>query len=77
MRRGIFLLLTAWRKLASGSRCDVNGDGGTNVADVQNLINQVLGLIPAVADLNRDGSVNVADVQILINVVLGGSTCPN
>ena len=53
------------------SKCDVNQDGTTNVADVQLIINQALGVIPAVNDLNGDGVVNVADVQIVINAALG------
>jgi hypothetical protein len=53
------------------SSCDINGDGVVNVVDVQLIINQALGIIPAVSDLNHDGVVNVADVQIVINAALG------
>jgi hypothetical protein len=55
------------------SACDVNGGGTTNVADVQRLIDEALGTLPAVNDLNRDLVVNVADVQVLIDAVFGGS----
>jgi len=55
--------------------CDINGDGSTNVLDLQLLIDEVLGVMPAVHDLNHDGAVNVADVQKLINAVLGMG-CP-
>jgi hypothetical protein len=51
--------------------CDLNGDGSVNVADVQLMINQALGTVPAANDLNHDGSVNVADVQKEINAALG------
>ena len=51
--------------------CDINGNGSVNVADVQLVINEVLGVSPAVHDLNHDGHVNVADVQIVINAALG------
>jgi hypothetical protein len=51
--------------------CDINIDGNTNVADVQLVINEALGVIPSVHDLNHDGSVNVADVQKVINAALG------
>jgi hypothetical protein len=51
--------------------CDINLDGTANVADVQLIINEALGVIPAVHDLNSDGAVNVADVQIVINAALG------
>jgi len=42
-----------------------------NVADVQLIIDQALGVIPAVNDLNGDNVVNVADVQIVIDAALG------
>src|ERR1035441_2791085 len=53
------------------SSCDVNRDGITNVADVQDIINQALGLSPAAAsDLNGDGVVNAVDIQFVINASL-------
>ena len=51
--------------------CDINSDGTVNVADVQLIINEALGVVPAVHDLNHDGAVNVADVQKVINAALG------
>ncbi len=51
--------------------CDINGDGNTNVSDIQLVINEALGVVPATHDLNGDGVVNVVDVQIVINAVLG------
>jgi len=51
--------------------CDLNGDGVVNVTDVQLIINEALGIIPAVNDLNHDGVVNVATVQKEINAALG------
>ena len=51
--------------------CDLNGDGQVNVADVQVIINEALGVIAAVHDLNHDGVVNVGDVQKEINAALG------
>jgi hypothetical protein len=51
--------------------CDINGDGSVSVSDVQLVINEVLGVSPAVHDLNHDGRITVADVQIVINAVLG------
>jgi uncharacterized repeat protein (TIGR03803 family) len=53
------------------SPCDLKQNGNINVADVQLVINEALGVAPAVNDLNEDGSVNVADVQIEINAALG------
>jgi hypothetical protein len=40
------------------------------VTDVQLVINQALGVTPAVDDLNGDGVVNVPDVQIEIDAVM-------
>jgi len=48
---------------------DINGDGVTNVVDVQLMINEALGGTKAVNDLNADGAVNVVDVQIVIDAV--------
>ena len=55
----------------SAAICDINGDGTTNVADAQLIINEALGVVPAFHDLNGDGAVNVADVQKVINAALG------
>ena len=54
--------------------CDPNQDASTNVADVQFLIDQALGLASATGDLNGSGAVNVVDIQVEINAVLY-STC--
>ena len=56
---------------AASCGCDVNGDGNTNVGDVQLIVNQVLGVVSASCDVNGDGAVNVADVQQVVNAVLG------
>ncbi len=59
------------------SFCDLNGDGSTNVLDLQTLINAILGSQGAVGrDLNADGKVDVLDLQILGNVILGVRSCP-
>jgi hypothetical protein len=57
--------------ITTASPCDVNNDGTTNSSDVQKIINEALGLAPAVNDLNGDGVVNIIDVQIVINAALG------
>jgi hypothetical protein len=64
-------MVGTWTPVVTFSRCDVNQDGTTNVADVQKVINEALGVTAAVNDLNGDGNVNVADVQIVINAALG------
>jgi uncharacterized repeat protein (TIGR01451 family) len=53
------------------SPCDINGDGFTDVTDVQQMVNQALGISPPGSGLNADGVVNVVDVQKSINAVLG------
>jgi hypothetical protein len=53
------------------SPCDVNQSASTNVADVQQEINEALGLVAALNDLNGDGVVNVVDVEMVIAAVLG------
>ena len=53
------------------STCDVNQDGSTNVADIQRLVNETLGTMPASNDLNQDGKVNVLDVRIGMDAALG------
>lgn len=58
-------------RASSRCTCDVNRDGFENVADVQLIINMVLGVAPGFCDLNGDGAQNVADVQIVINAALG------
>jgi len=51
--------------------CDPTGDGRTNIADVQLIVTQALGVAPAANDLTGDGALNVIDVQIETNMVLG------
>lgn len=53
------------------SRCDVRQVGTMSVADVERVIQESLGILPAVDDLNHDGVINIADVQILANAVMG------
>ena len=63
----------------STSRCDLNNDAAVNIADLQALINVVLGAAPGApgaGDLNRDGRVDVLDIQLLILALLGFAPCP-
>jgi hypothetical protein len=50
--------------------CDVGSYGSVTVGDVQQLINEALGLAAGVNDLNGDKVVNVVDVQIVTNAAL-------
>ena len=56
----------------SGSVCDVNKDNTTNIVDVQQCVNQSLGVATCTADINKDGICNVVDVQRVVNAALGG-----
>ena len=57
---------------------DVNGDGEINIADINAIIDILLGGKADLdtskrADGNYDGEINVADVNIIINYLLGGT----
>ena len=56
----------------SSSACDVNKDNATNIVDVQQCVNQSLGVATCTADINKDGICNVVDVQRVVNAALGG-----
>jgi hypothetical protein len=56
----------------AGPMCDVNGNGTTNVQDVQLEVNMALGMTACTADINSDGKCNVVDVQRVTNAALGG-----
>ena len=51
---------------------DVTGDGSVDVADINAIINVMLGkdVIP-LADVNDDGAVDISDVNMVINIMLG------
>jgi hypothetical protein len=51
--------------------CNVTGSGSTSVADVQLIINAILGEVLVAGDLNGDGVINVIDGQIVIDAALG------
>ena len=59
----------------NGLRGDVNGDGEVNVADINTLIDIILGGrvdedTRIRADVNGDGEVNIADVNAVIDIIL-------
>jgi len=54
------------------SPCDTNGDGSTNVLDVQQEVNMALGITACTADINKDSFCNIIDVQRVVNAALGG-----
>ena len=67
---GVWVEVTQAGAQSGASLCDVNQDGVVNVADVQALIKQSLGLFLPANDLNGDGAVNAVDVEIDIDAAL-------
>ncbi len=63
---------------AGGMPCDINRDGMRDIADVQTLVNVILGTVTSsdACDLNHDGRIDVLDLQALCNVILGFCGCP-
>ena len=57
---------------------DVNGDGEVNIADVNAVIDVILGgsSNPS-ADVNQDGEINIADVNAVIDIIFGGGPAQN
>jgi hypothetical protein len=53
------------------SACDVTQHTTTTVADIQQVINEALGIAPPANDLSGDGIVDIVDLQIVINAALG------
>jgi hypothetical protein len=58
-------------ELGEFSSCDVNRDGAIDIRDVQDLIDQTLGVRPPSSDFIGSSVVNVVDVQLGMNAVLG------
>lgn len=57
----------------SANRCDLDGNGVTNIIDLQLGVNQALGSSSCgAADLDGNGFCNIVDVQRLVNAALGG-----
>ena len=57
----------------SNFKGDVNGDGEVNIADVNAVIDVILGGgSNAAADVNHDGEINIADINAIIDIILGG-----
>jgi hypothetical protein len=53
-----------------GATCTMTGDTTASITDVQFIVNEALGIVPANNDLNNDGVVNIADVQKVLNSAL-------
>ena len=50
---------------------DLNDDGKVDIADVNTVINAMLGKSTTSADITGDGKVDISDVNAVINVMLG------
>ena len=62
-------------RIGSGIKGDVNNDGEVNIADVNAVINVILGRgSNTSADVNGDGEINIADVNAIISIILGGGS---
>ena len=54
---------------------DINGDGEVNIADVNSLIDIILGGLDysdGLSDVNKDGEVNIADINAITDMILSG-----
>ena len=66
-----------YRDKAQGIVGDVTGDGKVDIADVNAIINIMLGKtvtsdeLLVTSDLTGDGKVDIADVNAVINIMLG------
>ena len=54
---------------------DVNGDLEVNIADVNAVINIILGgnSSTSLADVNGDGEINIADINAVIDIILNST----
>ena len=56
-------------------KCDVNGDGEVNIADINAIIGLILaGITESEGDVNGDGEVNIADINRIIDEILSHQT---
>ena len=75
----LILLLVMWliplNVQADNTAGDVNNDGEVNIADVNTVINFILGdRSRHGVDVNNDGEVNIADVNAIIGIILKGTS---
>ena len=74
----LFMLCILSLGLFAGSG-DVNNDGKINAADIQKIVNYIIGkpsqpFIMEEADCNNDGKVNVADIISIVNKIYSGES---
>lgn len=74
-----------WQKFLFEStwvRGDVNGDGEVNIADINALVNIILGhvyddLFMQRADVNKDGEINISDINMVLAIITSSSFSPS
>ena len=68
----LFPWLTPLRAATASVYGDVNGDGEVTIADVNAVLDVIMGdEYNAAADVNNDGEVNIADINVIISIILG------
>ena len=67
------ILMGVFATAGAAVKGDATGDGVVDVADVNQVINIMLGKAEAnaAADVTGDGSIDVADVNLIVNIMLG------
>ena len=71
------MALAGPRHYSSNIEGDVNADGDVNIADVNAVINIVLGgPYDPRCDVNSDGDINIADINYLIEIIFRGPVMP-
>ena len=75
----LILLLVMWLMpldvVADNTVGDVNNDGEVNIADVNTVIDFILGDRSRQSiDVNGDGEINIADVNTVIDIILKGTS---
>ena len=71
MLLSVAIAMAGPQRYSSNIQGDVNADGEVNIADVNFLIDDILGHIGnKTCDLNEDGEINIADVNAIIGIIL-------
>ena len=69
----VAVALAGPRQYSSNIQGDVNADGEVNIADINMLIDVILGhSANPKCDLNNDSEINIADINVLIDLILNG-----
>ena len=71
------MALAGPRNYSSNIEGDVNADGDVNIADVNVVVDAILGDKGDMAcDVNKDGDITIADINVLIDYILRGPIVP-